>query len=237
MMRKQHVFSKGFSENRILVFLIVKRMLDIILSLFLIVLCIPVGCIVYWQLRKHKRIAVFLKQLHIGKNGKPFMRIQFRTHAYASSVIHAMPPQPLSYRWREGVPDSVAFNDEMTGVLHQKGALLRKYHLHHLPELIHVLKGDMSMVGPRPELIEIAAHYNEEQRKRLLVKPGITGTAQLNQYTHEQHKKMTKEDLFYVNTKSIWLDVKIIWFTIIHFPNRYQKNRVSLSLYNHSIGE
>jgi len=223
-MRKHRMHSRDCS----LIFLIVKRFLDILLSLFLITVCMPLGCIIYWRIKKYERLPAFVRQLHVGKNGKPFMRIQFRTHTYTSSVIHAMPPQLLSQRWEKGVPDRVNLSDEMIGILHRTGVFLRKYHLHHLPELVHVLKGDMSLIGPRPELVEITAHYNNEQRKRLLVKPGITGLAQLKRYTFEQHKKMIKEDLLYVNKKSIRLDVKIIWFTVIGYPYRYIEKRECL---------
>lgn len=215
----------------------VKRSIDVVLSLLLFVLCLPIGVIIYGLIRKREGEPVFIRRLHVGKNGKPFTRLQFRTHANVSSVIRAFPPQPLSLEWEKGVPDSVSFTEQMTGVLTQTGQFLKKYHLYRLPELLHVLKGHMSIVGPRPELVEVAAHYNHRQRKRLLTKPGIIGLSQLNGYTSKQHKKMVEDDILYVDQKSIWLDVKVIWYTLIRYPNKHDKKQSSLLKSSHSIGE
>ncbi|HLQ72153.1 MAG TPA: sugar transferase [Bacillota bacterium] len=225
------------TKYRISIHPFMKRLLDILFSLLLLVVCFPIGIIIYWRVKKHVGKPVFIKQLHVGENGKPFTRIQFRTRVHASSVIHAFPPQPLSRTWLRGVPDSVVFTKEMTGLLSQVGIFLKKYHLHHLPELLHVIKGDMSLVGPHPEIIEVAAHYNETQRKRLTTKPGIMGLSQLKGYTYQQHSKMIKEDLIYVEKKSIWLDLKIMGCVLIRYPNRYQNKRQILTWYGRSIGE
>lgn len=208
------------------VYLFLRRTLDIVLSLLFIVLFLPVGIIIYW-LVKGKGEPVFIKRLHAGENGKSFTRVQFRTHANVSSVIRAFPPQSLSREWEHGVPDNVTFAKERIGVFIQTGRLLKKYHLYRLPELFHVLKGHMSIVGPRPELMEVAAYYNRHQRKRLLTKPGITGLAQLKGYTNKQHKKMVENDLSYIDQKSIYLDIKIIWHTLIRYPDQKHSQRSS----------
>src|SRR5699024_4771398 len=125
-MRKHHALLRAFTEgSRTFLYPTIKRLIDILLSLLLITLSLPVSCFIYWRIRKNERIAAFVKQRHIGKHGKPFMRLQFRTHAYPSSVIHAMPPQFLSQKWQNGVPDNIAMSDEMIGVLHQTGIFLR----------------------------------------------------------------------------------------------------------------
>lgn len=237
-MLKQHPFSRNIKDlYNIFSSLFVKRLLDIFLSLLFIVLCIPIGCIIYWKINSDMGKPVFKKQLHVGQNGNQFTRLQFRTHANTSSVIRRFPPQPVSKIWKKGVPEDVAFTRETIGVMSQAGIIIRKYHLHHLPEFLNVLKGDMSLVGPRPELMEIAAHYNNEQRKKLLRKPGIMGLAQLKGYTYEQYKKMITQDLLYVDEQSLWFDTKIIIHTIINYPNRYQKNHETGTTCNRSIGE
>lgn len=237
MLRRQLHFNKTKNLYRTFVYLTVKRLLDVLVSLLLIIISIPIACIIYWKTVKREGGPIFVNQVHTGKNGKPFKRIQFRTHTRGSDVIRSFPPQPVSQAWEKGVPDNVTFTGGMTGLLSQSGILLGKYHLQHIPELLHVLTGSMSLVGPRPELVEIAVHYNKNQRRRLLTRPGITGLAQLKGYTHRQHKKMLEEDLLYVDKLSIWLDVKIIWKTLVHYPNRYQRKPGTLSWHDHSIGE
>lgn len=202
-----------------------KRTFDILLSLILIMICVPIGCVIYWKLRNREGNPAFIKQLRSGKNGKPFMHWRFRTHSNTSNVIHAFPPQPFLSEWSDGVPNRVNFTSEMTGFLTPTGRFLWKYHLHHIPELFHVLTGNMSLVGPRPELIEVAAYYNENQRLRLLDKPGITCFAQLNNHTSATHHNMITDDLRYIENQSLWLDMKIIWYTLIRYPNRYIRNK------------
>src|SRR5699024_2233652 len=105
------------------------------------------------------------------------------------------------YDWKNGVPDDFVFktgsidNPNITRV----GQFIRKYSLDELPQFFNVLKGDMSVVGPRPEIIDITKCYNSEQKRRLAVKPGITGWAQANGRSDMNHGEKIRHDLYYVN--------------------------------------
>jgi undecaprenyl phosphate N,N'-diacetylbacillosamine 1-phosphate transferase len=94
------------------------------------------------------------------------------------------------------------------------GSLVRKTSLDEIPQLINVLKGDMSLVGPRPLLVQYLALYTDEQKRRHLVKPGITGWAQINGRNAITWEEKFKLDVWYVDNQSFWLDMKIIWLTI-----------------------
>ena len=94
------------------------------------------------------------------------------------------------------------------------GKFLRKTSLDEIPQLINVLKGDMSLVGPRPLLVQYLALYTDEQKRRHLVKPGITGWAQINGRNAISWEEKFKLDVWYVDNQSFWLDMKIIWLTI-----------------------
>jgi len=94
------------------------------------------------------------------------------------------------------------------------GKFIRKTSLDELPQLWNVLKGDMSLVGPRPLLVQYLPLYNAEQKRRHLVKPGITGWAQVNGRNGISWEEKFKLDVWYVDNQSFWLDMKIIWLTI-----------------------
>lgn len=118
------------------------------------------------------------------------------------------------YEWDEGVPEDFTFKSGFDSRVTSIGKVLRKYSLDELPQLFNVLLGDMSIVGPRPEIPEITEFYNLHQRKRLLVKPGMTGYAQINGRSEIQHGKKIEHDLYYVDNQSFFLDVKVILSTV-----------------------
>ena len=136
---------------------------------------------------------VFFHQTRPGLHGKPFTMIKFRTMT--------------DERDAEGnlLPDSQR--------LTPFGKFLRSTSLDELPELINVLKGEMSLVGPRPLLIEYLPLYNPEQARRHEVRPGITGWAQVNGRNAISWEDKFKLDVWYVDNQSLWLDIKILWMT------------------------
>ena len=138
--------------------------------------------------------AVILQQKRPGLYGKPFVMYKFRT------MIDAYDSQGKL------LPDE----KRMT----KFGNFLRKYSLDELPELFNVLKGDMSLVGPRPLLVEYLPLYSKEQARRHEVKPGITGWAQINGRNDISWEEKFKLDIWYVDNRSFWLDLKILWFTL-----------------------
>lgn len=156
---------------------------------------------------------IIFKQKRAGLIGEHFYIYKFR-----SMKVKEVDGEPREnpYQWQNGVPDDFIFkatnkfNPNVTKI----GRFIRKYSLDELPQFFNVLKGDMSIVGPRPEIIEISICYNEYQKQRLLVKPGITGWAQINGRSEIPHGEKIEYDLYYVKKQGIVLDLKIFFITI-----------------------
>lgn len=136
-------------------------------------------------------------QTRAGKNGKPFIIYKFRT------MVKKAESKGAGYIVEEN-------DSRITGV----GEFLRKYSLDEFPQLINVLKGDMSLVGPRPTLLYQVEEYNDFQWRRLEVKPGMTGWAQIHGRNNLTWPERIKLDVWYVDNRSFLLDLKIIWKTI-----------------------
>lgn len=171
-----------------------KRVLDIAIASTALVLLSPVYALVAYKVKKNLGSPVLFRQVRPGLNGKPFEMIKFRT------MKDAMDAQgnPL--------PDS----ERLTPF----GKMLRATSLDEMPELWNVIKGDMSIVGPRPLLMEYLPLYNAEQAKRHNVRPGITGHAQVNGRNAISWEKKFELDTWYVEHQSLWLDFKIMLKTI-----------------------
>ena len=171
-----------------------KRLFDIFASFFGLLVLSPVIVIVAWKIRKNLGSPVLFKQVRPGKDGKPFEMVKFRT--MRDAVDAAGNPLPDSER------------------LTPFGNFLRSTSLDELPELWNVLKGDMSLVGPRPLLIEYLPLYSKEQYRRHEVRPGVTGWAQVNGRNAIGWDEKFKLDIWYVNNQSFLLDIKILLLTI-----------------------
>lgn len=171
-----------------------KRNFDVFASAFGLLLLSPVIAIVAWQIRNKLGSPVLFRQIRPGLNGKSFEMIKFRT------MRDAVDSKGNS------LPDS----ERMTPF----GSFLRSSSLDELPELWNVLKGDMSLVGPRPLLMEYLPLYSPEQYRRHEVRPGITGWAQVNGRNALSWEEKFKLDVWYVDNRSFWLDLKIIFLTI-----------------------
>lgn len=171
-----------------------KRGFDIFASILGLLLLVPVITIVAWQTRRKLGSPVLFRQVRPGLNGRPFEMIKFRTMRDAVDAAG----NPL--------PDS----ERMTPF----GSFLRASSLDELPELWNVLKGDMSLVGPRPLLMEYLPLYSPEQYRRHEVRPGVTGWAQINGRNALSWEEKFSLDVWYVDNRSLWLDLKIIFLTI-----------------------
>jgi len=114
----------------------------------------------------------------------------------------------------DGIPDDYYFKTEQDTRITKVGAILRKLSIDEIPQLLNVLKGDMSIVGPRPEVPTITNAYNTLQARRLEVKPGLTGLAQINGRSNISHGQKISYDIEYVDHYSFWLDVQILLKTI-----------------------
>lgn len=154
---------------------------------------------------------VVFKQKRTGLQGKVFSIYKFR-----SMKNNGSPKGKSEYNWVGGVPDDFLFKttDSFNPNVTKIGRVIRKYSLDELPQFFNVVKGDMSIVGPRPELTDITDCYNSQQKQRLHVKPGITGWAQINGRSEILHGQKIKYDLYYVENQSFLLDLKIFFVTI-----------------------
>lgn len=178
----------------------VKRLLDIIIAAAALVLLSPVLLLLAWQIRRKLGTPVLFRQVRPGRGGIPFVMYKFRTMRDAADENG----RPL--------PDA----ERLTPF----GRKLRAASLDELPELWNVLKGDMSLVGPRPLLMEYLPLYNAEQRRRHLVRPGITGWAQVNGRNAISWPEKFRLDVWYVENRSLLLDIKILFLTVKKVLNR-----------------
>lgn len=171
-----------------------KRLFDLFAALLaLLVLAMPLLGLI-WLVRNKLGSPVFFRQVRPGMNGKPFEMVKFRTMT------------------DERGPDGQLLPDAVR--LTPLGRFLRSSSLDELPELWNVLKGDMSLVGPRPLLMEYLPLYSPEQARRHEVRPGITGWAQINGRNAISWEDKFKLDTWYVNNQSLRLDIKILWLTV-----------------------
>ena len=172
----------------------IKRAFDFVASAFGLLLLAPVMAVLAWQISKKLGSPVLFRQTRPGLHAKPFQMIKFRTMRDAVDANG----NPL--------PDS----ERMTPF----GSFLRSSSLDELPGLWNVLKGEMSLVGPRPLLMEYLPLYSTEQYRRHEVRPGVTGWAQVNGRNAITWEHKFKLDVWYVDNQSFWLDIKIIFLTI-----------------------
>ena len=171
-----------------------KRFFDIfIAALALLLLALPLLALI-WQVRRKLGSPVFFRQTRPGRHGRPFQMVKFRTMTDA----------------KEPGGQLLSDADRLTPF----GGFLRSTSLDELPELFNVLKGDMSLVGPRPLLMEYLPLYSPEQMRRHEVRPGITGWAQVNGRNALSWEEKFKLDVWYVEHRSLWLDIKILWLTV-----------------------
>lgn len=171
-----------------------KRLFDLIVaSLALLLFSLPLMLLI-WQVRRKLGSPVFFRQTRPGLHGRPFEMVKFRTMTDARGPDGAL------------LPDA----ERLTTF----GRFLRSSSLDELPELWNVIKGDMSLVGPRPLLVEYLPLYSPEQARRHEVRPGITGWAQVNGRNALSWDDKFKLDVWYVDHRSLWLDIKILWLTV-----------------------
>lgn len=193
---------------------IYKRLFDIFFSISILVLLTPVFILISIIIYLEDKGPVLFKQKRAGKNNIPFYIIKFRSMKLTATENKSVAKN--KYNWKTGVPDNFvfkvtnSFNPNVTRV----GKFIRKTSIDELPQFFNVLLGDMSVIGPRPEIVEIANCYDGKQKNRLNVKPGITGWAQINGRSDSNHGEKIKNDLYYIENFSLKLDAKILFLTI-----------------------
>jgi len=198
----------------------VKNIIDFIISLFLLIILFPLFILIMFLIYLNMGRPIFFKQKRAGFKGKPFYIFKFRTmkNIYDSNgnLLH----------------------DEER--LTKLGKFLRSSSLDELPELINVLKGEMSIVGPRPLLYEYLPLYTPEQARRHEVKPGMTGWVQVNGRNALSWEEKFKLDVWYVDNWSLLLDMKIIWRTIKQVLKRegiQHHNHVTMPKFRGTVNE
>lgn len=173
----------------------IKRVFDFIVSLVSLIILSPIFLITSMIVRVKLGSPIIFKQERPGLNGNPFYVYKFRTMTDARNDKGEL------------LPDDIRLTNT--------GKIIRKLSLDELPQLINVLKGDISLVGPRPLLMEYLPLYTNEQSRRHDVKPGITGWAQVNGRNAISWDERFKLDVWYVDNQSFWLDFKILLLTIL----------------------
>lgn len=171
-----------------------KRLFDVLFAVMaLLLLALPLLSLI-WLVRNKLGSPIFFRQTRPGLHGKPFEMVKFRTMT------------------DERGPDGLLLPDAVR--LTSFGRFLRSTSLDELPELWNVIKGEMSLVGPRPLLMEYLPLYTSEQARRHEVRPGITGWAQVNGRNGISWEDKFMLDVWYVDNRRLWLDIKILWLTV-----------------------
>lgn len=196
---------------------VVKRLIDLVCSGLGLIILSPILLITAILIRIKLGSPIFFTQDRVGKDGKIFKMIKFRTMLDATD------------KWGEPLPDE----ERLTHF----GKLLRSTSIDELPELINVFKGDMSLVGPRPLLVEYKELYSKEQWRRHEVRPGITGWAQINGRNAIGWSERFKLDVEYVDNQSLFMDIKILFMTALKVVKRdgiSQDGHVTMEKFNGS---
>jgi sugar transferase EpsL len=171
-----------------------KRFFDLLLTVPALILLSPVLAALILFVRLRLGTPVFFRQLRPGLHGKPFIMVKFRTMTDARDASGVL------------LPDA----DRLT----RFGKFLRSASLDELPEFWNVVKGEMSLVGPRPLLMQYLDRYTPEQARRHEARPGVTGWAQVNGRNAISWEQKFAYDVWYVDNRSFWLDLKILWLTV-----------------------
>jgi exopolysaccharide biosynthesis polyprenyl glycosylphosphotransferase len=187
--------------------LAVKRAIDIILSSLALVMLSPVFAIVAVAIRFDSRGPIFYRSYRIGKKGRRFLLYKFRTMVPEADALKA---SLRHLNERDGLLFKVTNDPRITKL----GHLLRKYSLDELPQFLNVIKGEMSLVGPRPPSPDEYDHYTLDSLRRLAVTPGITGLWQVTARNDPSFGKALLLDLTYIESCTLWMDFKILFNTI-----------------------
>ncbi len=171
-----------------------KRVFDVVVCSAMLVLLSPVIALIALAIKLDDRGPVLFVQERAGKDGKPFECIKFRTMVVGAAQL--------------GRGLEIASGDER---ITRMGRLLRSFTLDEIPQMINIVKGDMSIVGPRPTVMSQVARYTPQQRRRLEVKPGMAGWAWIHGRNRLPWSERIELDIWYVDHWSFWLDLKILF--------------------------
>lgn len=198
-------------------YIYIKRFIDIVLSIVLLVLLFPVLILISFIIKINSEGPIFFLHKRIGKNGKEFSLYKFRTMVpNAEELINEFTPEQI-----EEFKNSYKLKNDPR--ITKIGKILRKTSLDELPQLINVLKGDLSLIGPRPIIREELEKYKNDKNKFLSITPGLTGlwvAYTMPDTTYEERMEM---ELYYIDNISLKLDIKILFKTIMTVTSRILK--------------
>lgn len=186
---------------------VVKRFFDIILSVILLVILSPLFLALIIYIKLDSKGHVIFKQIRVGKDSKLFTIYKFRT-------MYEGADRDFAKKVSKEELSGFVFQEKDDKRVTRAGKLLRAASLDELPQLFNIIKGDMSLIGPRPEIPDIANYYTEHEKIRLMVKPGVSGLAQVNGRGDLSLGETIEYDIKYIKNFSIALDLKIFFETI-----------------------
>lgn len=188
-----------------------KRIFDIVVSVFCLIILLPIFLLICILIKLDSKGTIFYKHKRIGKNGEYIYLYKFRSmYSDSKERLEELLKDPkIREEWEENY--KLEHDPRITKV----GNILRKTSLDELPQLLNILKGDMSLVGPRPVIDEEIEKYGLYKKKFLSVTPGLTGWWACNGRSCTSYEKRMELELYYVENCSIWLDIKCILKTII----------------------
>lgn len=198
-----------FKKIKFSVYLFVKRLFDIIISLIGLLICLPIFLIIGLFIKLEDGGNIFFKHKRVGKNGKDIYLYKFRSMVMnAEELLKTLSPeQKIDYEKNYKLDNDFRIT--------KVGKILRKTSLDELPQLINILKGDMSLIGPRPVILKELEKYNDQKAKFLSVTPGLTGWWACSGRSITTYEERIELELYYVDNCSIILDIKCFFKTIV----------------------
>ncbi|MEW9095096.1 MAG: exopolysaccharide biosynthesis polyprenyl glycosylphosphotransferase [Clostridiaceae bacterium] len=197
---EKHINNKKFQ-------FFIKRLMDLILSTIGIIILSPIYIIIALLIKLDSKGPTIFKQVRVGKDGKDFVIYKFRTMVMDAEKKRSLEINPKDI-------SNFVFQSKEDNRITKIGSFLRKTSLDEIPQLFNVFIGNMSLVGPRPEIPDVVKYYPPEYKQRLLVPPGITGLAQVSGRGEIELGKTINYDLTYIQNFSILFDIKILFKTV-----------------------
>ena len=185
-----------------------KRLFDVVMSVLAIIVLSPVYLVIAILIKCDSRGPVFYKHHRLGKNGKPFGMYKFRSMVVDADKKLGELPDEMQEEYEENY--KISDDPRVTKI----GRFLRKTSLDEIPQFINVIKGEISLVGPRPIVERELEKYGDNKEKFLSVIPGITGNWQANGRSDVTYKERMELELYYVDNASFWLDIAILFKTV-----------------------
>lgn len=210
LITEQNLVGRKKIKFRTMLFLSFKRIMDVLISFCLFFVCLPFFVIIGLIIKIDSRGPVFYKHKRIGKNGKTIYLYKFRSmYQDADKRLEELFKDPeIKKEWDENYKLDV--DPRITRI----GKILRVTSIDELPQLLNVLKGDMSLIGPRPLVNGEIEKYGKNKEKFLSVTPGVTGWWACNGRSCRTYEERMELELYYVDNMSLWLDIKIFFLTI-----------------------